>query len=63
MNSQLEAPFAQSIDLQNKTNKVLTGDYDVNVQDEEYISPPTSGMNTSKEELDSFLELSTDIVQ
>ena len=42
-------------------NKVLTGDYDTNVPDEEYSPPPTSGMNTSKEELDSFLELSTDI--
>ena len=42
-------------------NKVLTGDYDMNVQDEEYNPPPTSRMNTIKEELDSFLELSTDI--
>ena len=40
---------------------MLTGDYDINVQDEEYSPPPTSSMNTSKEELDNFLELSTDI--
>ena len=33
----------------------------MNVQDEEYSPPPMSSMNTSKEELDSFLELSTDI--
>ena len=42
-------------------NKVLTGNYDMNVQYEEYIPPPTSSMNTSKEELYSFFELSTDI--
>ena len=42
-------------------NKVLTGDYDMNVQDEEYSPPPASSMNTSKEELGSFLEFSTDI--
>ena len=40
---------------------MLTGYYDVNVQDEEYSPSPTSNMNTSKEELDSFLELSTGI--
>ena len=39
--------------------KVLTGDYDMNVQDEEYSLPPMSSMNTGKEELDSFLEFST----
>ena len=32
----------------------------MNVQDDEYGPPPTSSMNTSKEELDSLLEFSTD---
>ena len=40
---------------------MLTGDHDTNVQDEEYSPPLTSSIHTSKEELDSFLELSTDI--
>ena len=34
----------------------------MNVQDEEYSLPPMSSMNTSKEELDNFPELSTDII-
>ena len=42
-------------------NKVHTGDYDMNVQDEDYSPSPTSSMNSSKEELDSFLKFSTDI--
>ena len=33
----------------------------MNVQDEEYSPPPASSMNTSKEELGSLLEFSTDI--
>ena len=56
MNSQLEAKHRLA-----EQNKVLTGDYDMNVQDEEYSPPPTFSTNTSKKKLDSFLELSADI--
>lgn len=42
-------------------NKMFSGDCDMDIQDEEYSPPPSSSANTSKEQLDSFLDSSTDI--